>query len=337
MKQYLRPNRTAAFTILELLVVISIIVIIAALLLPALARTQAKANRISCLNNLKQIGAASHLFANDHGDRFAVGVSTNQGGSLEHNRSVANVAGMFIYSFRNFQVMSNELGTPIILICRSDKRPVATNFATLRDENVSYFTGLHADPGKPNSVLAGDWNLTNGVTRPATSTVVTEFNFTWTKQVHEERGNFLFADGRVELLKSFSLSKSAGSSSGPRQPTVTPGGSSTASQANENSRPKTNEHPKISQPAPTVLRKSGDGGVVRSVESIAAPKIEPVSTNAPLVTVADETRTESWDTEGFRFAVAVAEAGYFLLLLIAILLLLMYFLKKRRQQNQGQD
>src|SRR2546427_9947563 len=79
MRRFLQRNHAAAFTLLELLVVISIIVILAALLLPALAKTKAKANRISCLNNLKQIGAASHLFANEHGDKFPVQVSTNQG------------------------------------------------------------------------------------------------------------------------------------------------------------------------------------------------------------------------------------------------------------------
>src|SRR5262249_19547465 len=143
MKSSPRANQTAAFTLLELLVVISIIVILAALLLPALAKTKAKANRIACLNNLKQVGAASHLFAHDHGDKFAMEVSTNQGGSLEYNGSAPNIAGLFAYSFRNFQVMSNELGNPKILVCRSDTRSPATHFATLKDLNVSFFTGLN--------------------------------------------------------------------------------------------------------------------------------------------------------------------------------------------------
>ena len=329
MIRFLRCHRASAFTLLELLVVVAIIAIVAALLLPALARTKAKANRIQCLNNLKQIGVASHLFANEHGDKFPAQISTNQGGSLEYNQSAPNVADLFFFSSRNFQAMSNELVTPKILFCRSDQRSAATNFATLKDENVSYFTGLRADPGKPNSILAGDWNLTNSMTRLTNAPGVAEFNLMWTKQVHEQRGNVLFADGRVELLKSFSMSRTVAAPPRQTAPGPTPG-VGPRSQGNPE-RAKVPEKPERPRPVARPAPKSADRVSVRSVEKTVASGPESISTNAPVAAVADE--VDSWDTENFRFVLAVAEAGYFLLLLIAILLLLLYFLKKRRQNQ----
>src|SRR4051794_5170951 len=75
---------SAGFTFVELLVVIAIIAVLAAMVLPALAKAKAKAQGVSCLNNLKQLQLGWFMYSGDNGDKLV------RTGGMEQIVSLAN-------------------------------------------------------------------------------------------------------------------------------------------------------------------------------------------------------------------------------------------------------
>jgi prepilin-type N-terminal cleavage/methylation domain-containing protein/prepilin-type processing-associated H-X9-DG protein len=191
--------RTGAFTLIELLCVMAIIGVLAALLLPTLSKARAQAKRVQCVGHLRQTGIAFQNFAQDHNGQFPMSVPVSAGGSLEFARNAYGIAGEFYFSFHHFQVLSNELVTPKVVICPADTREPSANFAVLGNQAVSYFVGISAVPASPDSILAGDRNLTNDWAKRATLLHFGPNNsLRWTAGLHQFKGNLLFADGRVE-------------------------------------------------------------------------------------------------------------------------------------------
>ena len=169
-------NNNKGFTLIELLVVIAIIGILASMLLPALAKAKAKANRIKCVNNLGSIGKASLGFAQDNSERLPWQLTPLQ---QTNHKYVAGTRGAgSAAEVVNIAAMKSELQTPKILVSPCDPTRMAPN-ETLQgvwksaskaqiELALSYAFATGGDTQRPATVIALTSNIGNTSGNPVT-------------------------------------------------------------------------------------------------------------------------------------------------------------------------
>jgi competence protein ComGC len=172
-----------AFTLLELIVIFTVICLLFALLIPATVKMRARAQRISCVNNLKNTGICFRVFAN-----------STEGYFFPTNSAPAKFDDLIAH----WRSISNEM-TIASMTCPSDVRRRPTNGSFSR-ANASYFVGIGASEKMPQSILAGDRNITTngGSAGPGIIKVDTNSIVGWDIRIHKLQGNTALADGSVQ-------------------------------------------------------------------------------------------------------------------------------------------
>ena len=151
-------RRAYGFTLVELLVVIAVIAILAGLLLPVLARARLKAQATSCLSNLKQVGMAIQMYADDH-DGTLPGPCFN-GARASYDQSSSTELIYYIATYLGNPAPSGNTVIANVFVC-----PGYVQFApnvTSMEGRKCYLLNSDIDPDPANQVPPFGYPPNNG-------------------------------------------------------------------------------------------------------------------------------------------------------------------------------